>query len=195
MSRWGFRESTKPTELQENARKIAADAFLEGKMIEGKTILDNARTKLAKPQAKKIAHILAKQGRFDAATEVLLLSNWSEESAKEELAPQPTAKVRDILYTSGGYDQTNVAFYEVVAVSGATATIRKLAKRTVADHQYDIEVVPVPGSFVGAPMKKRIQKTRGFGTAGFSYKLKVGDQSAWLWDGKPERETAAGYGH
>jgi hypothetical protein len=192
MSRWGYRESTKPTELQENARKIAADAFLEGKMIEGKTILDNARTKLAKPQAKKIAHILAKQGRFDAATEVLLLSNWSAESAKEELAPTPTAQVGNILYTSGGYEQTNVSFYEVVAVSGATATIRKLSKRTIADHRYEIEVVPVPGSFVGVPMKKRIQKSRGFGG---NYKLKVGDHSAWLWDGKPQRETAAGYGH
>ena len=122
---------TKPTELQGNARKIAADAFLEGKMIEGKTILDNARTKLAKPQAKKIAHILAKQGRFDAATEVLLLSNWSEIEAKEELAPAPTANVGDILYTAEATTRPDRSLRSS-GFFGATATIRKLTKRTVS---------------------------------------------------------------
>jgi hypothetical protein len=190
--RWGYRASTKPTADQEAARKIALDAFDEGKIALGKSILENARTKLSKPQAKKIARLLASRGQFDAATEVLVLSNWSEKAAKEELAPAPTAKVGDILYTSGGYEQTNVDYYEVVAVSGASATVRPISSRIVADHQYSVEVVPVPGSFTGPPVKKRVQKSSG---GRYEIKISEGRGHAWLWDGKPKTETASGYGH
>jgi hypothetical protein len=169
------------------------DAFLVGRMIEGKQILTSARTKLSKPQAKKIARLLATEGRFDDATEVLVLSSWSASEAKEELAATPTAKVGDILYVSWGYDQTNIDFYEVVDVSGSSASIRKLAKRHVPAEstQYQTAVMPDVGNYVSPPKKKRVQKSSRSG----EYMLKVNDHHAWIWDGKPEHETAAGYGH
>jgi hypothetical protein len=188
--RWGSRSSTKPTEFQENARKIAMDAFLEGKMTDGKRILEVERTRLSKPQAKKVARLIMRQpGRADDALAVLMMS-MSASQAREEVAPQPSARVGDILYTSGGYEQTNVNFYEVVAVSGQSVTIRKISKHVVADHTYSVDVMPNPGSFVGEPKKKRVQKS-----GGGKYEVKVNDDHAWLWEGKPKPETAAGYGH
>ena len=191
--RFAPRTSTKPTEIQENARKVAMDAFLEGRIEDGKRILQVERVKLSKPQAKKVAGHLAKQGRFDDATAVLVASSWIEAQAKEELAPPPTAKVGDILYSSWGYDQTNIDFYEVVTVSGSSATIRKIAEnRLPSDSRYDELVTPKVGTFVGPPKKKRVQKT----SYGGSYKIKVDDsETAYPWDGKPKRQTAAGYGH
>jgi len=180
--------------MQVASRKVAEDAFLAGKMAEGEQILKNERTKLDKTSAKKIAHLLAKQGRFDDATKMLLLSSWTAESAAKELELPPTAKVGEILYTSGGYEQTNVYFYEVVGVSGATATLRKINKRHVPAEstQYETAVMPIPGSYAGEPMKKRVQKA----TYGGPYKVKISDNvTAFLWDGKVKRETAAGYGH
>jgi len=71
---------------QEAARMVAMDAFLVGDMKRGEAILKNASTLLSKEEAKRIAHILAGQRQFDKATQVLLLSNWTEGSVKEELA-------------------------------------------------------------------------------------------------------------
>jgi hypothetical protein len=190
---WGYRGSTKPTQVQEDARMVAMDAFLDGKMTEGKQILKDARTKLSKPQAKKIARLIANEGRFDDATEVLVLSSWSAESAKEELAPGPTAKVGDILYASWGYDQTNIDYYQVVDVSGSSATIRKISKYRApsGSTQYENAVMPDIGNFVGPPKKKRVQKS----SRSDEYMLKVNDHHAWIWKGEALRETAAGYGH
>lgn len=166
------------------------DAFIEGKMVNGKRILEVERTHLSKPQAKKVAKVILQQpGRMDDALAVLMMS-MSASQAQEELAPQPTAKVGDILYASWGYEQTNVDFYEVVEVSGQSATIRKISRHVVADHTYSVDVMPNPGSFVGAPKKKRVQKSRGG-----KYEIKVNGEYAWLWEGKPKTETASGYGH
>lgn len=45
-----------------------------------------------------------------------------------ETRPAATAKVGDVFYTSWGYDQTNVDFYEIVRVSasGKTAKARRI---------------------------------------------------------------------
>ena len=192
--RYGSRTSTKPTEIQENARKIAMDAFLEGRIEDGKRILQVERVKLSKPQAKKVAGLLAKQGRFDDATAVLVASSWTAEEATDELAPPPTAKIGDILVSSWGYEQTNIDYYQVVAVSGSTATIRKIGKQHVSSQggQYVDAVIPSVDTFVGPPMKKRVQKT----SYGGAYKIKISDyQTAFPWDGQPDRQTSAGYGH
>jgi len=187
--RWSPRPSTKPTEMQAQSRQVAIDAFLEGRMADGKRLLEVEGTRLSKPQAKKTARLLVEQGRPSDAMDVLLLS-MGRSQAEEELAPAPTAKVGDILYASWGYDQTNIDFYEVVAVSGSSATIRRIAERVFSRSQYEDAVVPVPGAFIGEPKKKRVQKS---GTK--SYSVKANGHHAHLWDGKPKYQTASGYGH
>lgn len=90
---------------------------------------------------------------------------------------------------SWGYDQTNVDFYEVVAVKGATATIRKIG----ATHTFigSDRLIAVRGRFIGPEKKCRIGK-------GYDGKLSLcvsdGDH-AYAWDGKPMYATPSGYGH
>ncbi len=188
---WGYsrRPSTKPSADQEVARSIALDAFLEGKIALGKSVLEQHHTRLSKPQAKKAAVVLMNAGRADDAMAVLMMS-MGKEQAQRELAPAPTATVGDILYTSWGYDQTNVDFYQVIEAKGATATIRKIAGRTASSERGSDYVVPQPGSFIGAPKKKRVQKDH-------PYTINMGDGEghAHVWDGKPKYQTASGYGH
>jgi hypothetical protein len=187
---WGYsyRLSTKPTADQEAARSVAMDAFLEGRMEHGKTILKTAGARLSKPQAKKIARLIQQQGRDQDAIDVLL-TVFGKESAATMMAPAPTAKVGDVLYTSWGYDQTNIDFYEVMAVKGQSCTIAKIGQRVVGGGRGSDEVVAARGQFIGKPMTKRVLK----GSRG-TYEVKIGDHHAWLWDGKPKYQTASGYG-
>lgn len=50
----------------------------------------------------------------------------------------------DIFYTSWGYDQTNVEFYEVVAVTPASVKVQQVASKLDESGR---GVVPVPGEF------------------------------------------------
>jgi len=101
---------------------------------------------------------------------------------------QHTYKEGDILYSSWGYDQTNVNFYQVVGVSGKQITLREILDRTVRSEQGDEYVAAIPGMFRGGPPITRIPNMYGG--------VRINDvQSARLWDGKPQYETSAGYGH
>lgn len=95
------------------------------------------------------------------------------------------ARAGDVYYTSGGYDQTNVSFFQVVKVSGKTAEVRPVASRVDHAERGADYVVAVPGKFVGP--SKRVVLTEG----GF----KVGYRYASAWDGRPKYETASGWGH
>jgi hypothetical protein len=98
--------------------------------------------------------------------------------------------VGDILYTSWGYDQTNVNFYQVVGVpSPAMVIVREIGSKEVADSR----VVAAPNIFVGPPVRKKIRPS---GQGGKSYAVKItGYSSAYVWDGNPKYVTPWGYGH
>jgi hypothetical protein len=100
-------------------------------------------------------------------------------------------KVGDIFYTSWGYDQTNVDFYEVLSVtpSGKSVKVRQIASRLSDDER---GVVPVPGttvSYNGEPMLKKLKSGPALKVASYA--------TAWLWDGTPKYDTCAtgGMGH
>lgn len=95
-------------------------------------------------------------------------------------------KVGDIFNFCWGYDQTNQDFYQVVAVTPGTVTIREIATRT---HQPDNDmqrwVVPCPGQFKGEPMTKRPYMWNGKPC------LRIKSYgSCQLWDGNPVYETS-----
>ena len=95
--------------------------------------------------------------------------------------------VGDILSSSWGYDQTNVDFYQVLAVAGKAVTLREVASKTVRQEHGADYVVAVPGHFTGPPMKRLVQE---------GGRVKINDsERAYKWDGKPQYETASGYGH
>ena len=92
-------------------------------------------------------------------------------------------KVGDILYTSWGYDQTNVDYYQVIKLPSAKmVVIREIASKRKGDDY----VVPAKNKFVGPPMRKKV---------GHGDTIKI-NSFAWAhkWEGKPNYETF-GMGH
>lgn len=69
-------------------------------------------------------------------------------------------KVGDILNGSWGYGQTNVNFYQVVAVKGKAIEIKELQQCVVEDsyeaHGMACEVEPIPDNFYGEKTYKKI---------------------------------------
>ena len=101
----------------------------------------------------------------------------AERKAKQaEERQQPHGhKVGDIFYTSWGYDQTNVEFYQVVEIPGPhTVKLREICanheesrKSAIKDHFYGEEV-----------LTRRVVGTHG---------IKIGkSQRAYPWDGRPK---------
>ena len=113
---------------------------------------------------------------------------YRKDATAKRRAFAPTLKVGDFLYTSWGYDQTNVEFFEVVEASGKSVIIREVAQRTLSSDSGSDRVVPVPGQYIGEPMRKVV----GQGNA-----VRIGDGRghASPWDGKPKHSTSAGWGH
>ena len=97
--------------------------------------------------------------------------------------------VGDILYSSFGYDQTNVYFYEITATKGKMVVLRQIGKKTTREESsYGAEyVVATPGRFVGPPLKKMV------GQGGY---VRIdSSELAHKWDGKPKYQTSSGWGH
>lgn len=90
-----------------------------------------------------------------------------------------TLTVGQILYTSWGYDQTNVEFFEVTKLVGkASVEVRQLA----AVDEYSGQTMtgtksPKPGQYVGDPIIKRDLDGR---VKFESYRR------AYPWDGRPK---------
>lgn len=122
----------------------------------------------------------------------------AKERARQEKADfQHNLKPGDIFYSSWGYDQTNIDFYEITAVKGKNVIIRQIESKVVEGAGGPSErVVPVPGHFVGEPMLKRPQGLGGPGSSLGRVYIKVHSfANAYPWDGHPLHQTGAAYGH
>lgn len=74
---------------------------------------------------------------------------------KAEQKGQPIGlEVGDVLRSMWGYDQTNIDYYEVTRVLGRMVEIRALAQESVETMHMQGECVPLPGKYVGEPMRK-----------------------------------------
>ena len=99
----------------------------------------------------------------------------------------------DILYSSWGYDQTNIDFYQVTDVKGKMIVVREVEKEMVKDHGSQYMVMPIKNDFKGSPMRKKVQKGYDNGSKGT---IKIASYAyAYEWDGTPKSETAPGWGH
>ena len=96
--------------------------------------------------------------------------------AKEEVLKY---EVGTILYSSWGYDQTNVDFYQIVEKKGQTVVLKRIACESIEQNGWASDsVVAVKDSFLDRePIKKRI------GAYGISLSSYSG---AYIWDGKPQ---------
>jgi hypothetical protein len=110
---------------------------------------------------------------FFAGRRASLASKAERRANRKRLA----LKVGDVLYTSWGYDQTNVEFFEVTAMVGASMVeLRELAQEREQTGAMQGTCTPKVGVYVGDAMRRRI------GESGVT----VDDcRRAWPWDGRP----------
>lgn len=99
--------------------------------------------------------------------------------------------VGDILYSSWGYDQTNIDFYEIVKVTRTQVALRKLEKKIVRSSVPYNYVVPLPGRYAGPVFRRKFSPgwRGGISVSITSY------AGAHSWDGKPKGETDPRFGH
>ena len=109
----------------------------------------------------------------------------ADKTRKEAAAKD--ANVGDIYYTSWGYDQTNVDFYQIVGKKGQTFQVQEIGTKTVQESQGSDSVIAEPSVKCGEVMTKRMNASGGFTISSFEYALP--------WDGNPKYQTAYGYGH
>lgn len=121
---------------------------------------------------------------------------WEFEAEEAPAAVGDQPKVGDILYSSWGYDQTNIDFYKVLAVTKASVKIAEIPSRVVADNGPSVSVMPDTNAApTGKVMTKRFRTDTWHGRSE-GYRVKISDYAtAHLWDGKPKSQTGAGYGH
>ena len=87
-------------------------------------------------------------------------------------------KTGTILYTSWGYEQTNVEFFEVLEIKGAVVTLREIMQDARETGFMSGQCVPIPGKYneKEPAIKRRIT----------AHGIKISNcTTAWLWDGTP----------
>ena len=104
--------------------------------------------------------------------------------AAERKAFRHTLKVGDILYTSWGYDQTNIDFYQVVSLLGdCKVTIREIAQNRGESTGPDSwSTMPRPDAFIGEAMTKLVQLGNRVRIASYA--------NASQWDGRPKHASS-----
>lgn len=101
----------------------------------------------------RFATVAAREARVRSFFELVR----ANEGAKQRRQATPhKLTVGDVLRSSWGYDQTNIDYYQVTALIGATMVeIREIGQDTEATGSMSGRCVPVPDRFIGEPMRKR----------------------------------------
>lgn len=98
-------------------------------------------------------------------------------------------KVGDIFYSSWGYEQTNIDFYQIVDVNGVYAVLAELCQERETPEGYASDsgtCIPIPGKYLDRKqLRKKIQAyKRDDGSFCVSFKIES-YAYAHKWDGKP----------
>ena len=112
---------------------------------------------------------------------------YKKKKQEERSSYRHDYQVGDFLYTSWGYDQTNIDFYQVVGITDKSVVIREVASKVVRSNPPQDYVVPQKNRFTGPKMTKRV-------SPGGSVRIKSYAHAS-KWDGKPKYETSSGWGH
>lgn len=101
------------------------------------------------------------------------VSNFKKRVYEKELYKQERAqarknavnpyKVGDILYSSWGYDQTNIDFYQVVAVNGKSVELRELKREARQDGMDSGKTKAIKNAFASEKsFAKRVTNSNGY---------------------------------
>jgi len=98
-------------------------------------------------------------------------------------------KQGDIMYSSWGYNQTNITFYRVTRATATTVMLERLRNRLV--ERMDVMDLVAPSDESNGEVGRR--KVKRYDDEDYveinSYK------NAYPWDGRPKAKTGAGCGH
>lgn len=110
-------------------------------------------------------------------------------------------KVGDILYSSWGYDQTNIEFFKVVKTSEFSVWIQKVGSEVIAitgwAHQdvvptdsstYEVKNWDAPGYSTNVYPIRRYKIQQAWSGGGYGVRLNS-YAAAFLWDGKPKGQS------
>lgn len=107
----------------------------------------------------------------------------SKQERKEKRNVPSTLKEGSILYSSWGYDQTNIDFYQVTKVIGSRSVeIREIAQERTPTAWEQGTTMPKPGVFIGEPMRKLVRDQSTININSYA--------SAWIWGGQPKHFTS-----
>lgn len=116
------------------------------------------------------------------------VSNWVKKSIedyrkrKAYKEAERRLKVGDILYTSWGYEQTNIEFYQVVNLVGKkSVSVREIADERTYEAQDYGTCKPVPNCFIGEAKTCRVQNGDSIRIASYShaYRCEADDVHNW----------------
>ena len=108
------------------------------------------------------------------------------ERKREQTGKARALAVGDVLKASWGYDQTNVDYYQVTALVGATMVeIRQIACEAEETAWAQGKSVPVPGKYVGEAMRRKVCSYDGASVriASYAYAYKMEPKA--MVGGKP----------
>ena len=114
--------------------------------------------------------------RIRAEAERFLRHDEAVERSSEEF--RRSLRVGDILYSSWGWEQTNIDFYQVITIRGCTVRLQQLDQQITEDGYMCGITVPIPDAFKGKEQSHRMTK---------NYIRIDSCRTAWKWDGQPCR--------
>lgn len=105
------------------------------------------------------------------------------EKRQQNYSGHHTLKKGAIFYSSWGYDQTNVDFYEVVGFKGKTLVLlRELEQIKEPTGDMYGKTKPRPGKYKSGTFQRRCMANHIISI--------TKSQSAYIWDGKPQSYTS-----
>jgi hypothetical protein len=103
-----------------------------------------------------------------------------------------SVQVNEIYYSSWGYNQTNITYYQIVKSTEKSVVLRKIeGMRCQNEDSLASEVMPILNKFDAhypEPLLKRIQN---YFDGNLYFKMSS-YEFAFKWDGKPKTETYTG---
>lgn len=101
-----------------------------------------------------LAAQLTRQAEADRLAEIARTKQKAQQAERAGVSVKPGM----ILCSTWGWEQTNVDFYEVTRATEKTVWLRPIAAQQERQvHAMAEELMPVPGEFIGAEFRRKIQ--------------------------------------
>lgn len=115
--------------------------------------------------------------------QIRYIINKRKENIDKRKLYKHSFKIGDILYSSWGYEQTNIDYYQIIDVRNKTIIFKELNSKMI-DSEH---ILPIKNSWKNDKIYKKVITS--------PYLNLDSVRSLKLWDGKPNYQTPAGFGH